>query len=205
MTDQYGGLSSEAFEDFLKQEGILHIYTAVDNASSNGLNKRVGQSITNRVRCKVNTKENQKKRWSTLAENCVREYNDSVNSSTGFMPNYLMNGIQPDLIPKILSEEHDFLADRKKAFENSMKAHKRNKKYFDKGRKDTEFEVGEEVYVSSGNKLNRDKLDELRVGPFVVKEKLSKTVYKLAKGSKKGESLNFHISKMVPKMEVIEE
>lgn len=205
MTDQYGGLGSEEFEAFLKQENISHVFTSVDNASSNGLNERVGQSVTNRLRCKVNTKKNEKKSWSTLAEDCVREYNDSVHASTGFTPNYLMNGIQPELIPKILAEKHDFLSDRKKAFENSQKAHEQNKKRYDLGRKDVEFEVGDEVYVSSGNKLNRDKLDEIRVGPFVVQEKLSKTVYRLAKGNKKSESLNFHISKMVPKRDVIEE
>ncbi len=63
----------------------------------------------------------------------------------------------------------------------------------------------DEVYVSSGNKLNRDKLDEIRVGPFMICEKLSKTVNRLGKGNKKSEELNFHISKMVPKRDVIED
>ena len=65
MTYQYGGSSSEEFEAFLKKEDILHVFTSVNNASSNGLNERVGQSVTNRLRCKVNTKKNAKKCWST--------------------------------------------------------------------------------------------------------------------------------------------
>ena len=134
----------------------------------------------------------------------MQEYNNTVHSLTGFTPTYLMNGVQTDLLPKILVERHDFLKDREEVFKNSKRAHERNKKHHNKGRKDIEFEVGDEVYVLSGNKLNREKLDELRIGPFRVKEKLSRTVYKLEKGNKKGEGLNFHISKMVPKRDVID-
>ena len=205
MSDQYGGLGAEELKNFLKSKNILHVYMSVDCASSNGLNERVGQYIVNRLRCKTNTKRNEKKCWTSLVQGCVQEYNDTIHTSTGFTPNYLMNGIHPELVPKILDGKHDFLKDREKAFEDLKKSHERNKLRYNKGRIDVEFEAGDEVYVSSGNKLNREKLDELRIGPFRVREKLSKTVYKLEEGSKKGESLNFHISKMVPKREVIDE
>ena len=61
------------------------------------------------------------------------------------------------------------------------------------------------MHVSSGNKLNREKLDKIRIGHFVVRGTLSKTVYRLAKGNKKSEGSKFHISKMVPRRDVTEE
>ena len=37
---------------------------------------------------------------------------------------------------------------------------------FDKNRIMHEFEEGDQVYISNGNKLNRNKLDEIRKGPY---------------------------------------
>lgn len=40
LTDQYGGLSSQEFQDYCEGAGINHIFVAVDSAFSNGLNER---------------------------------------------------------------------------------------------------------------------------------------------------------------------
>ena len=53
LTDQYAGLSSGEFEEYLKERWIDHIFTAVDQSSSNGLNERLNQTITNRIRCRM--------------------------------------------------------------------------------------------------------------------------------------------------------
>jgi len=45
----------------------------------------------------------------------------------------------------------DWLKDRKIAFENTIKSHKKhNKKMFDKNRKYFEFNVGDMMYVENG-------------------------------------------------------
>ncbi|OXU16485.1 hypothetical protein TSAR_011681 [Trichomalopsis sarcophagae] len=54
-----------------------------------------------------------------------------------------------------------------------------NKKLFDKHRKDYEFNVGDMVYVENRNKLNRKKLDELRVGSYKITEKISNSIYRI--------------------------
>ena len=77
LTDQYGGLSSQEFEDYCTSSGINHIFTAVDAAFSNGLNERCDQTLSNRIRCKYN--ENKKKiAWSTVAHKCTNEYNSNT-------------------------------------------------------------------------------------------------------------------------------
>lgn len=68
------------------------ILTAVDCPFSNGLNERLNQTIVNRIRCKINENKNNVRTWSTVAQECIKEYNNTIHSSTGFAPNYLLYG-----------------------------------------------------------------------------------------------------------------
>ena len=181
LTDQYGGLISNEFEAYLEKEGIQHIITAVDSAFSNGLNERTGQTLVNRIRCGYNKKGN-KKSWCTVAAECVAQYNDTSHSSTGFAPNYLLNGVKYEIVPNEFVEKRNLIKDRELAFERSKKSHERNKIYYDKNKKDATFEVGEMVYVENGNKLNRKKLDEIRIGPFPIIRKLGEYVFEIETG-----------------------
>ncbi|GBP09687.1 hypothetical protein EVAR_76653_1 [Eumeta japonica] len=61
-----------------------------------------------------------------------------------------------------------------------------------------EFEIGDSVYVENGNRLNRKKLDELKIGPFKIIEKISNSIYKIDTGNTKTESTLFHITKLHP-------
>lgn len=49
----------------------------------------------------------------------------------------------------------------------------------DKKRTIHNFKTGDMVYVENGHKLNRRKLDELRIGPFKIEKKLSQSIYKI--------------------------
>lgn len=54
LTDQYSGINSDAFKNDLKQQKINLIFTAVNCPFSNGLNKRLNQTLVNKIRCKIN-------------------------------------------------------------------------------------------------------------------------------------------------------
>lgn len=97
---------------------------------------------------------------------------------------------------KIKKLEDKWIEDKKIALENTIKSHNYNKKLFDKNRKQYEFNVGDNVYVENGNRLNRRKLDELKIGPFQIIEKISNSIYKINTGKKKTESTLFHITKL---------
>ncbi len=88
LTDQYGGLCSKEFEDYLKENNTEHVVTAVDSPESNGLNERLNQTLVNRIRCRMNEKPGNKKAWTTIAQQCVDEYNDTIHSVTGFAPSF---------------------------------------------------------------------------------------------------------------------
>lgn len=45
---------------------------------------------------------------------------------------------------------------------------------------------------------NRRKLDELKIGPYEIVEKISNSIYRVNTGHKKMESNLFHITKLIP-------
>ncbi|XP_026671416.1 uncharacterized protein LOC113464661 [Ceratina calcarata] len=57
-------------------------------------------------------------------------------------------------------------------------------------------EVGDLVFVENGNRLNRKKLDELKIRPFQIIDKMSQSIYKIDTGHKKSESNLYHITKL---------
>lgn len=139
--------------------------------------------------------------WTTVAHDCVKQYNNSEHTVTGFAPKYLLYGTDVSLLPNELKKPKDnnnWNEDKKLALSNTIKSHNYNKKLFDKQRRNHEFKVGDRVYIENGNKLNRKKLDELRIGPYSIVEKLSNSLYIINTGHKKPESNIFHVTKILP-------
>lgn len=200
LTDQYPGINSKEFKDFLKKENITMVFTAVDAPFSNGLNERLNQTLVNKIRCKIN-ENNKKIAWTSIAQKCVEKYNETEHTVTRFAPKYLLEGKNVDVLPLELKANgtiEDLERDRKLAFENTVKSHNYNKKAFDINRKECELKVGDQVYVENGNRLNRKKMDELRIGPFKILKKISNSIYLVDIGHKKMESNLYHITKLSP-------
>lgn len=194
LVDQYSGLNSKALKEYCKNKEIRLIYTSVDHPSSNGLNERLNQTLVNRLRCK--RYQNEKTAWTKLAEECVEEYNNTKHSSTGFEPNYLLFGESKTIGPIELVDRRDLEKDRREAIKNSQDGHLVNKERLDKNRQDEEFHVGDLVYVDSGHKLNRNKLDVIREGPYLILERVSKSMYRIDRDRKKKEANLVHINKL---------
>lgn len=200
LSDQYPGINSKEFKDFLNEKSITLVFTAVNSPFSNGLNERLNQTLVNKIRCKIN-KRPCKTAWTTIAHDCVDRYNDTEHTITGFAPRYLLDGTDVSFVPNELKQEKeadDWIKNRKIAFEKSVKSHEYNKMIRDKNRTHHNFNTGDMVYVENGHKLNRRKLDELRIGPFRIEEKISHSIYKIDTGHKKLESNLFHITKLIP-------
>ena len=105
-----------------------------------------------------------------------------------------MNGTNVTTLPSELKQdnsEQTWIEDRKIAVENTKKNHEYNKRIYDKGREHSDFKVGDLVFVENGNKLNRKKLDELKIGPYEIMEKLSNTIYKINTGHRKSRVESF--------------
>lgn len=203
MSDQYPGINSKDFKLFLDRENIPIIFTAVNAPFSNGLNERLNQTLINKIRCKINENKH-KLAWTTIAHECTQKYNETEHSVTKFSPKYLLEGKNIDIIPNELKQDithYDLMRDRQIALDNTLKSHNYNKQKFDKNRNKCELKIGDLVYVENGNRLNRKKLDELKIGPYKIIEKISNSIYRLDTGHNKYESNLFHITKLVPVLE----
>lgn len=197
LTDQYGGLSSDEFLSYCSSSNIDHLFVAVDCAFSNGLNERLNQTLVNRIRCAMNDGPSSSN-WSTVAYKCVSQYNDSPHSVTTFPPSYLLNGCSKNIIPDILVNPPNLTADREIALQNTIKSHNANKLRYDRNRTDISFNIGDYVYIDNGSKLNRSKLDKVRIGPFVISRKLSDLVYEIDVKYGKFSKRLYHASKLLP-------
>lgn len=200
LSDQYPGINSKEFKTFLEKENIPIIFTAVNAPFSNGINERLNQTLVNKIRCRINEK-NGKIAWTTIAHECTQKYNETEHTVTGFSPTYLMEGKVINILPDELKEhktQNDLLQDRKIAVERTIKSHNYNKQQFDKKKLYIQLKVGDSVYVENGNRLNRKKLEELKIGPYKILEKISNSIYKINTGYKKLESNLFHITKLIP-------
>lgn len=197
LADQYTGINAVKLKECLKKHRVRLVFTAVDCAESNGLNERLNQTIVNRLRCKINS-DTRNKPWSVLADECLREYNSTQHSVTKFAPEYLLLGKRDEIVPAQLSGDRDLEDDRRTAKRNSDEDHRRNKERVDGQRKQHEFEIGQEVYVSNGSKLNRGKLEEVRIGPFKIVKKISNSMFEVACGKRRSEANIFHVSKLLP-------
>lgn len=207
LTDQYPGINSKEFKKFVKGKNIKMVFTAVDAPFSNGLNERLNQTLINKIRCEINKSE-KKCAWTTVAQKCVKSYNETEHTVTKFAPKYLLEGESINILPRELNSicnSGDLGRDRKLALENTIKSHNYNKNRFDSLRKELQLNVGDNVYVENGNKLNRKKLEELRTGPFQVVRKISNSIYEVNTGHRKKESNLFHVSKLTPRCDVAEQ
>lgn len=198
LTDQYGGLSSDEFASYCSSSNINHVFAAVDCAFSNGLNERTGQTLVNRVRCAKNDPSSPTRAWPTIAAKCVSDYNNSPHSVTGFPPAYLHLGQSTNIIPDILVDPPNLAADRELALCNTIKYHEYNKKRYDRSRVDNPFHVGDSVFIDNGNKLNREKLDPVRIGPFVISRRVSDQIFEIDLGTGGRFSTRlYHVSKLL--------
>ena len=196
LADKYAGINSEKLKTYLKNMDIQLIFTCIDCPSSNGLNERLNQTLVNRIRCKINGGD--KRAWSKIAQDCVKDYNRTIHSSTKFEPAYLLYGKQSSISPVDSQMKNDLDEDKKKAFINSTNSFEANKRRVDKSRVVHDFEIGDLVYVENGNKLNRKKTDKIRVGPFQILEKISPLFYKVDSGKRKYEANYYHSNKLSP-------
>jgi len=169
---------------------------------SNGLNERLNQTLVNKIRCKINEGEGGRKAWTTIARECVKKYNETEHTVTGFSPRYLLDGTDTSVLPQEIKDKNmkkeDWKRNRQLALDRTKRSHEYNKRIFDKTRKQHEFKEGDMVYIENGSKLNRKKLDELRIGPFKIENKISNSIYTIKTGRRKQDTSIFHVTKLLP-------
>ena len=194
VTDRYSALKSKELKRFLKDNKIEIVHTPINHPSSNGMVERVNQTLVQRMRHKIFESKHEHKKlnrsWTTIAKECVREYNDTIHTITKFTPLYLLTGIDTHQ----LYSDTSLTENRKQAVINTSKSLKEVCERANRRRYNPIFEVGDKVYINITSKLNRGKLDPLFEGPFTIQQQISDHIYSVKSG--KGEEKECHISQM---------
>ena len=99
----------------------------------------------------------------------TEQYNKTPHSVTSFSPNYLLFGIQSKCK---IDSNMSLKKARQISFENSQKAHDRNKLYYDKKHQKFEFRENDLVLVENKNEISRRKLERIMIGPYKIVKKL---------------------------------
>ena len=151
--------------------------------------------------------------WSGMLDALSLSYNSSTHTATGFSPAYLLRGFHPLTSTSIISQPssinrtgisnsgtgdqetlHDkalelvegFVAERKRARDALLLGQMYQRKAYNKGRLDWEFEVGDKVVINRRNlgllrdeKGRGEKLLAKYDGPFEILQKVSAVAYRL--------------------------
>lgn len=187
VADNYPSNKSKVLRKFLTNRKIPIVFTSVNDPKSNGLIERANQTIMSMMKCLRQERPNAS--WVTLIRVCVEKYNETIHTSTGYPPIYLLTGRDDEGLFKDESLEES----REKALENSQSTHEKSAQQYDKGRKDPELKPGDVVYVKTKHALNRKKLEPQYEGPCEVKAKLGHTTYEV---DNRGKIEKRHVSQM---------
>jgi hypothetical protein len=156
---------------------------------TDGQTERMNQEIEKYLRIYVNYRQSDWAEWLALAE---FTHNDKASSSTSMSPFFVNTGYHPwkgieNAVESRNEAANDF-AEKMKKIRNEAaaaleKTQKTMKKYYDAHRRDApEFKVGDKVWLE-GKDVATDrptkKLDDRRLGPYEILEKIGASAYKL--------------------------
>ena len=79
LAERYPVMSSKEVQEYARKKNIKLIFTSTDCPSSNGLNKRVNQTLVNRIRC--NSDKN-KRNWTKITEESIEDKNNKIRTIT---------------------------------------------------------------------------------------------------------------------------
>lgn len=215
-SDQGPSFESKLIQELCQMYGCRKSHTTPYHPMGNGTCERWNSTLLNLL---GTLEAEQQDRWVDYLPTLVHAYNNSVHSSTGYAPTYLMFGrrtrLPVDMImgvtnsnnkPTTTSEwvakhhEHMTYAYRK-AREHICKAATKNKHRYDQTARDSPLLPGERVLVWDNRRQGKGKLsDRWEKLPYVVVEHMGPDlpVYKLRPEGKEGPSRILHRNLLHP-------
>jgi hypothetical protein len=193
ITDRGSTFMSEAFQSFMKLLGTTHNKTTAYHPQSDGQTERTNQTLETMLRHYVGGRPHGC--WHTCLAAAEFAINNAYTPSIGttpFLLNYgreprLPSSITPARVPKAQEWADRMIFGLADAKHHLRLAQERQKKQYDKGRRDIQLVVGQQVLLSSknitlrrvGDKTSTPKLMPKWIGPFPVEAVIGKGAYRL--------------------------
>jgi transposase InsO family protein len=145
LTDQGTNFLSKTMDELYKQLGVKRKRTAAYRPCCDGLVKRFNRTLGDILASYVSKGS---KNWDEFVSHATFAYNTAVHAGTGYTPHYLMFGRDPKepedrnmIFAKMLN-----LA-KETARERLIESQVKQKQYYEKGKKITNYEMGDQVLL----------------------------------------------------------
>jgi hypothetical protein len=216
ISDRDTRFTSAYWKAFTDALGIASHMSSAFHPETDGQTERMNRTIEEMLRSYVNDKHDN---WDDLLPYLELAYNNSRQASTKATPYFLNHGTDPYLPGAALNPAaaaatdpdnlaHTVATALTEAKQHLERARERQREYANKSRRHVEFEVGDQVYLSTENlKLPGPSrtLQERRIGPFTIIAKLSPVTYKLDLPPEMQIRSTFHVKLLTPFIESPEE
>ena len=177
VTDNASYYTSEELQQWCDKMSIQHRFIAPYRHQSMGLVERYNRTIEDRIRKLLYAHGGS---WVDYVKKAEYEINNAVNSTTGFTPTELWWGTKE--MRKMARERADRIRDIRN----------QNKRVFP-----ASFYTGQMVLIRENNPEKQRKFDRKWKGPYVVKARISKTMWSVQKG-RRGQIAIVHEDQMQP-------
>ena len=189
VSDRGSVFTSKFWSSFCFYLKVRRKLSTAFHPQTDGQTERQNQTMEAYIRAYCNECQDD---WATLLALAEFSYNNSVHSATKVTPFYANMGRHPRMdfgvaehagqAPK--ATEH---AERMKVLHETLRnrlkeANEQYSEYYDKGRKDQLFKVGDMVWLDARNiktKKPSKKLGPKRLGPYMIIDIIGKRAYKL--------------------------
>jgi transposase InsO family protein len=191
LTDNGTNFTSRVFRKFLKDNNVRTSYTTTYHPQTNGTNEKVNDTLVKGLRMAIS--ESPKLKWSTLLSRVVDNYNNTIHSTTGFTPSYLLFGKDTCNTRLPLDEA------RRLAYQRSEDFKARKKEAYDRSHKPLNLKPGDLVKRRiPSNHPNNTKLTPKFDAVYKVVSQLSPVNYEIIKQGDNPASFNIHVSQLEP-------
>lgn len=212
ISDRDPRFTSSFWSELWKRLDTQLAMSTAYHPQSDGQTERANRTIEDMLRAYVNQRQDDWDHHLTAAEIA---YNNSKQATTGYSPYFLNYGQHPTFplnSPTVVSERsnnqsvEELLEELSRALseaqEHVERAQQNQQRQANKHRSEVEFEVGQQVWLSTTDLRLKQKaspkLSQRWIGPFTVKRKLTPLAYELDLPSTLPIHPVFHISKLRP-------
>ena len=199
VSDRDPRFTSAFFKEVFALLGVKLQMSTANHPQTDGMTERVNRIVEDTLRAFVNHRQSN---WDELLPICQFSINNSFSASTGETPFYLTSGQHP-ITPSALVDNrtsndlgsslkspHGWLKQREEALllarDCLVAAQARQAFYYDHGRKEVNFQVGDSVLVHREFLMTPEARDrpsnKLRpkwYGPFKIVERISSNAFRL--------------------------